>query len=73
MEFIGEKTEDGVTRREFRLSVDGDTVPGVIWAPEGATGPRPLILLGHGGSQHKKVANLTAAAISNAQKLGYAT
>ncbi|HQT52720.1 MAG TPA: hypothetical protein PKX06_04465 [Phenylobacterium sp.] len=73
MEFIGEKTEDGVTRREFRLAVDGDAVPGVIWAPEGAKGPRPLILLGHGGSQHKKVANLTAAAISHAQKLGYAT
>ncbi|WP_421931148.1 dienelactone hydrolase family protein [Phenylobacterium sp.] len=73
MEFIGEKTEDGVTRREFRLTVDGDAVPGVIWTPEGAEGPRPLILMGHGGSQHKKVANLTAAAIGHAQKLGYAT
>lgn len=73
MEFIGEKTEAGVTRREFRLQVAGDTVPGCLWAPEGARGPRPLILLGHGGAQHKKVANLTAAAVAHARDLGYAT
>ena len=47
MDFIGEKTEGGVTRREFRLQVNGDTVPGCVWAPEGAKGSRPLILLGH--------------------------
>lgn len=73
MQFLAENTADGVTRREFRLEVGGDTVPGCLWHPQGAVGPRPLILLGHGGSQHKKAANITAAAISHAQELGYAT
>lgn len=73
MDFIGEKTEGGVTRREFRLQVNGDTVPGCVWAPEGAKGSRPLILLGHGGSQHKKAPNLSAAAVAHARELGYAT
>ena len=72
MEFIGEKTTGGVTRREFRLGVGDDVVPGCVWTPEGATGSRPLILMGHGGSQHKKAANIEAAAASHA-KAGYAT
>ncbi|MFN3514908.1 MAG: hypothetical protein ACK41C_17815 [Phenylobacterium sp.] len=32
-----------------------------------------MILMGHGGSQHKKVANIEAAAQSHARELGYAT
>jgi dienelactone hydrolase len=72
MQFTGEKTSGGVTRREFRLDVGGDVVPGCVWGPEGATGPRPLILIGHGGSQHKKVANIAEAAERHA-RAGYAT
>ena len=67
MQFIAEKTADGVTRREFRLEVEGDAVPGCLWHPADAAGPRPLILLGHGGSQHKKSANIAEAAISHAR------
>lgn len=73
MDFIGEKTEAGVTRREFRLNVNGEVVPGCVWTPEGASGSRPLILLGHGGAQHKKVANIAAAASTYARDLGYAS
>lgn len=73
MQFIAEKTADGVTRREFRLEVEGDAVPGCLWHPADAARPRPLILLGHGGSQHKKTANITEAAISHARELGFAT
>lgn len=73
MEWVGEKTAEGVTRREFRLIVAGDTVPGCLWRPQDAVGHRPLILLGHGGSQHKKSANIAAAAVSHAQELGYAS
>ncbi|MFC4068439.1 alpha/beta fold hydrolase [Actinoplanes subglobosus] len=29
-------------------------VPGVLWTLGGAVGARPLILIGHGGGQHKK-------------------
>jgi len=53
MRFTGERSEDGITERLFELTVAGDVVPGVLWAPEGATGPRPLVLIGHGGGQHK--------------------
>lgn len=73
MEIRNEKTSGGVVRREFTLDVAGETVPGCIWTPEEAKGPRPLILMGHGGSQHKKVANITAAAQAHARILGYAT
>ena len=45
-------TED-VAAREFVLTVDGRTVPGVYWRPTQRTVER-LVLLGHGGSTHKK-------------------
>jgi dienelactone hydrolase len=73
MTFTDERTEAGVTRRSFELTVAGETVPGVIWAPEGARGPRPLVLMGHGGSQHKKTPGIRARAAHFAQKFGYAT
>jgi pimeloyl-ACP methyl ester carboxylesterase len=73
MEFTDERTEDGVTRRSFALTVAGETVPAVIWAPASATGPRPLLLMGHGGSQHKKTPGITARARQFAQRHGYAT
>ena len=43
-------TSDGVSEQDFTV---GD-IPGVLWFPAGATGPRPLVLLGHGGGQDKK-------------------
>ena len=72
MNITRERTEDGVTERLFDLTVAGDAVPGVVWAPEGARGPRPLVLMGHGGSQHKKVATLAARARRYAKHLNYA-
>ena len=50
MRFISATASDGVREQLFTLG----EIPGVLWAPDGATGPRPLILLGHGGGQHKK-------------------
>ena len=73
MTFTDERTEDGVTRRSFTVSAGGEAVPAVIWAPEGAKGSRPLVLMGHGGSQHKKTPGITARARQYAQRLGYAT
>ncbi len=73
MNFTSERSTDGVLRREFELKVAGDRVPGCIWTPVGAAGPRPLILIGHGGFQNKKAPNITAAATTYAQQLGFAT
>ncbi len=73
IQFTREKSENGVTERLFDLTVAGERVPAVLWAPQGATGPRPLLLMGHGGSQHKKIGTLAARARQYAQRLGYAT
>jgi len=71
--FTRERSENGVTEYLFDLTVAGERVPAVIWAPEGKKGERPLILMGHGGSQHKKIGTLAARARNFAQRLGYAT
>lgn len=49
MRFTSQTSSDGVTQQFFTL----DEIPGVLWTPEEACAPRPLILLGHGGGQHK--------------------
>jgi dienelactone hydrolase len=71
--FTRERSENAVTERLFDLTVGGERVPAVIWSPEGAKGPRPLICMGHGGSQHKKIGGISARARQYAQRLGYAT
>nr|AFP50148.1 esterase [uncultured microorganism] len=43
-----------VQERGFSLEVDGRTVPGVYWSPAEGSSDR-LVLLGHGGTTHKKV------------------
>ena len=59
---LNETTEAGITEIRFDLEVNGVTVPGVIWVPEGAQGPRPVVLFGHGGSQNKKADNIVRMA-----------
>lgn len=40
--------------KEFHLRVQDRPVPAVVWLPEDVTGARPLVLIGHGGTGHKK-------------------
>ena len=57
MRFMSMTTSDGVCEQDFTL----DGIPGVLWFPAGAAGPRPLVLLGHGGGGgHKKATGLLA-------------
>lgn len=72
MRFTTEHTEQHVTERDFELEVAGDRVPGVLWVPADATGPRPLVLMGHGGTQHKRVDTLVARARHYVRALGFA-
>ncbi|MFF5187507.1 dienelactone hydrolase family protein [Streptomyces sp. NPDC000345] len=61
-------SSDGVTEQSFILG----EIPGVLFTPEGATGPRPLILLGHGGGQHKKAPGVLAGAYRFVTEGGFA-
>jgi dienelactone hydrolase len=36
------------------VAVQGRTVPVAVWLPVGAEGPRPLVLMGHGGNGQKR-------------------
>jgi hypothetical protein len=49
MIFTAQASSGGVVQQLFLL----DDVPGALWTPSGAEGTRPLIVLGHGGGQHK--------------------
>ena len=68
MRFTSETTSDGVWERFFTL----DDIPGVLWSPAGATGQRPLVLLAHGGGQHKTVASLVSRAHRFVTNCGFA-
>jgi dienelactone hydrolase len=72
VDFVRRVSEHGVTERGFVLRVGDAPVPGIVWSPEGATGPRPLILIGHGGTQHKRADNVLALARSLVRHRGYA-
>ncbi|MGW2024706.1 dienelactone hydrolase family protein [Streptomyces decoyicus] len=58
MRFTSQTSFGGITEQLFTL----DEIPGVLWTPEGAAGTRPLILMGHGGGQHKKAPGTLARA-----------
>lgn len=47
-------SQDNVCERGFAIARQGQEVPGVFWSPAMPSGPRPLILMGHGGSAHKR-------------------
>lgn len=45
---------NGVSERAFKVGRQGAIIPGVLWGPAEATGPQPVVLMGHGGSGHKR-------------------
>ncbi|MEU4782182.1 dienelactone hydrolase family protein [Micromonospora sp. NPDC023633] len=54
IEWLEYRLIDGVVERSFHVTRTTGTVPGVLWLPSSWSTPRPLILLGHGGSGHKR-------------------
>ncbi|WP_199439322.1 alpha/beta hydrolase [Umezawaea beigongshangensis] len=59
MRFTSEqRLDDGVLEREFTLG----EIPGILWTPESASAPVPLILLGHPGGLHRMYPRLAARA-----------
>jgi pimeloyl-ACP methyl ester carboxylesterase len=68
MRLASTTTSDGVSEQDFIL----DGVPGVLWTPAGVTSGRPLVLLGHGGGQHKRGPGLVGRARLLVTALGFA-
>ncbi|MEU4966654.1 dienelactone hydrolase family protein [Streptomyces smyrnaeus] len=68
MRFISETSSDGVREQLFTLG----EIPGVLWTPEGAVGTRPLVLMGHGGGQHKQAPGILARARRFVADCGFA-
>ncbi len=68
MHVTSRTSSDGVSEHLFTL----DGIPGVLWLPAGAVGRRPLVLLAHGGGQHKKAPGMAARARRFVTACGFA-
>ena len=56
------QTSKGVSERDFTVLCEGREVPGVLWSPEHVAAGAPLVLIGHGGSGHKRESHLVSLA-----------
>ncbi len=73
MEFIGDAAiSHGVVERRFDAHGKVGVVPGLLWTPEGATGSRPLVLIGHGGGSDKRTPYVVSLARRLVRHAGYA-
>src|ERR1700743_1060479 len=68
MRFTSEKSANDVTELSFTVA----EIPGLLWTPQDAPAPRPLILMGHGGGQHKRAPGIVARAVRFAAEGGFA-
>src|SRR5215469_13892979 len=68
MRFTSDTVADGIREQLFAV---GD-VPGVLWTPAEGSGPRPLVLIGHGGGQHKKEPGVLSRAFPYVTSCGFA-
>ncbi|HXN61503.1 MAG TPA: hypothetical protein VN886_13730 [Acidimicrobiales bacterium] len=71
MEILDEVCEKGVIERRIDLTVNGEIVPGIHWLPEAIATPYPTVLIGHGGTQHKRVPNVLGLARTLVRHGGY--
>ncbi len=68
MKFTSTRLDDGVVEHSFTL----DGIPGILWTPESAPGPVPLVLLGHPGSLHAMHSRLAGRARASVLEHGFA-
>ena len=63
LEWTGQRVaDDGVAERSFQLCCAGGPVPGVVWLPPTPPPAPPLVMLGHGGSGHKRSERIVSLA-----------
>ncbi len=73
MRWVSEdRWKDRVLAREFAVPRAGSEVPGMLWTPMQLSGRRPLVLIGHGGSQSKNAPGIVEIAIRFVEELGFA-
>lgn len=73
MNFVGDPViSHGVVERRFDVTGSTETVPGIVWTPDDADGPRPLVLVGHGGGGHKRMPYVLSIARRLVRHAGYA-
>jgi dienelactone hydrolase len=65
--FTSETSSNGVIERCFIVG----EVPGVLWSPVSGSDHAPLVLMGHGGGQHKKTPALMARAHDTVTTWGF--
>ncbi|MFF1306039.1 dienelactone hydrolase family protein [Streptomyces sp. NPDC058307] len=68
MRFTLETSCDGVREQFFVLG----EIPGVLWTPQGSAGTRPMVMMGHGGGQHKKAPDILSRARRFVAECGFA-
>lgn len=68
MRINSETVVDGVREQLFTIG----EIPGVLWTPAAGSGPRPLVLIGHGGGQHKKGWEVVSRAFPYVASCGFA-
>lgn len=59
-------------RVPLSVSQEGEDVPAVVWLPASSQPPTAVVLIGHGGGDHKDAPYVTRIAGHLAGKLGYA-
>jgi hypothetical protein len=63
MERIGEPVVGrAIVEQRFDTTCEGRRIPAILWRPEVVDGATPLVLLGHGGTLHKRADYILAIA-----------
>ncbi|MEE3326670.1 MAG: dienelactone hydrolase family protein [Myxococcota bacterium] len=63
MKWSGEPLiEEEVRERAFTIECEGRNVPGILWTPTQPAPASPVVLLGHGGTLHKRAHYILATA-----------
>jgi dienelactone hydrolase len=73
LRFTGDPQIEGrVSERSFEVMRDGDAIPGILWTPATIDRAVPLVLMGHGGSGHKRNDRMIDLGIRFARDRGFA-
>jgi dienelactone hydrolase len=73
LEWTGRRVaDDGIVEQSFQLGCAAGPVPGVLWLPSGPIPRPPLVMLGHGGSGHKRSERIATLARWFASEAGLA-